>query len=188
MLRPSVTLSHDRQTWLSRSSKTVTSPAGTGLADWTPYGNRESASPTRSAVDKSEWSASRFSLDSDRNPVTSNRVQELSEFRQVERSAERRAIRPVPAPSLWGGRGRRQRRERRGAMAIPTTAGSEVEVEAVRPAAQRPLGASSPERPASANRGPHRLDRPSVPPAGTQRKTERSAADRREAANGRRSR
>lgn len=93
------------------------------------------------------------------------------------------AIRPVPAPSLWGGRGRRQRRERRGAMAIPTTAGSEVTGEADRPAAQRLLGASSPERPARANRGPHGLDRPSDPLAGSQRKTERSAADRREAAN-----
>jgi len=73
-------------------------------------------------------------------------------------------------------------------MAIPTTAGSEVEVEAVRPAAQRPSGASSPERGAGANGAAHRLDRPSDPPAGSQRKTERPAADRREAANEGRSR
>lgn len=155
----------------------------TGLADWTPYGNRESASPTRYSGDKSTGSASRFSLVSDRNAVNSNREQELSEFRQVEQSAERRANRTVPAPSLRGGRGRRKRRALRGAAPISTTAGSEVEVEAARPAAQRPSGASSPDRGAGANGAAHRLDRPSVPPAGTQRKTERTAGDRREPAN-----
>jgi hypothetical protein len=97
-------------------------------------------------------------------------------------------IRTVPAPSLWGGRGRRKRRALRGAAPISTTAGSEVEVEAARPAAQRPLGASSPDRGAGANGAAHRLDRPSEGLAPSQRKTERSAADRREAANGRRSR
>lgn len=67
-------------------------------------------------------------------------------------------------------------------------AGSEVKGEAARPAAQRPLGASSPERGAGANGAAHRLDRPSDPPAGSQRKTERTAGDRREPANERRRR
>jgi hypothetical protein len=129
------------------------SPAG--LAD--SYGNRESASPTRSVVDKSEWSKSRFSRVSGRFATTLQLTtvtgyQELSEFRQVEQSAERRVTRPVPAPSLWGGRGRRKRRALRGATPISATAGSEGERRRVRRAERdgerrAPIGARAPEPP-----------------------------------------
>jgi hypothetical protein len=222
----------------------VRSPATAGLVGPSvpalePRPGLRSTSPETTERYKSRRFSSGFSRVSDRSRSNSgncncNRDGNVSRTRYVERSAERRAIRPVPAPSLWGGRGRRQRREQRGAgrgtedgnpyrraeraqratssrtgcrkpyrrpatagaatgisstagaMARRAAVGSEVKGEAARPAAQRLLGASSPERAPSANRRAHRLDRPSDPPVGSQRKAERPAGDRREPASERR--
>ena len=123
-----------------------------------PNWERNSASPTTTTGDKTRGSESCFSPGSDTSPLvtvnsTSSRTPSSTGF--LTGIADRRTTRPVL--DLRG----RQR-----------------EISTARQRSR--AAASSPDRPAGANRRPHGIDRPAATPCGSTRKGDRTRDDHRE--------
>ena len=113
-----------------------------------------SPSPETLPGHKSNRRRSHFYLSADTSPsdsttYNSNRVDDVPRSRHTTAASERGVCpaRPIDPREAAG--------------------------EPARPAAQRPLGASSPERAPSANRRAHRLDQPEAAPCGPTRKADR---------------
>ena len=173
----------------------MTSPASPGLADRSARTlrrprPRRSASPTRYRSDKTSLSKRRLSLDSDTSPISSTVTLYLEASRPTVFLTQQNATTDGPArpgrPSEAPGgvdrpaaqpaarRGNRVRRAERAKRATTSRRGC-----------QRATAASSPDRSAGANRGPHDVDQPAATACG--RPGSPSAqADRREASPQRR--